>query len=87
MSLNPLQIQELLDENRAHECDGFGMEHICVRIASITIAMAKNTRRLCMVTLPGPRMFRCECIRNASLEMRSARCAVTAVISWRLPCE
>jgi GTP cyclohydrolase II len=35
MSLNPLQIQELLDENRAHECDGFGMEHICVRIASI----------------------------------------------------
>jgi GTP cyclohydrolase II len=35
MSLNPLQIQELLDENRAHECEGYGKDHICVRIASI----------------------------------------------------
>jgi len=35
MSLDHLQIQELLDENRAHECDGFGKDHICVRIASI----------------------------------------------------
>ena len=35
MSLNPLQVQELLDENRAHECDGFGKDHVCVRIASI----------------------------------------------------
>ncbi|MFU8771059.1 MAG: GTP cyclohydrolase II [Anaerolineales bacterium] len=35
MSLTPLQIQELLDENRAHECDGFGKDHVCVRIASI----------------------------------------------------
>jgi GTP cyclohydrolase II len=35
LSLTPLQIQELLDENRAHECDGFGKDHICVRIASI----------------------------------------------------
>ncbi len=35
MPLNPLQIQELLDVNRAHECDGFGKDHICVRIASI----------------------------------------------------
>jgi GTP cyclohydrolase II len=35
MSLTPLQIQELLDENRAHECDGYGKDHICVRIASI----------------------------------------------------
>ena len=35
MSLTPLQIQELLDENRAHECDSFGKEHVCVRIASI----------------------------------------------------
>lgn len=35
MPLNRLQIQELLDENLAHECDGFGKEHVCVRIASI----------------------------------------------------
>ena len=35
MPLTPLQIRELLDENRAHECDGFGREHVCVRIASI----------------------------------------------------
>jgi GTP cyclohydrolase II len=35
MPLSPLQIQELLNENRAHECDGFGKDHICVRIASI----------------------------------------------------
>jgi GTP cyclohydrolase II len=35
MSLNPFQIQELLDENRTHECDGFGKDHVCVRIASI----------------------------------------------------
>jgi GTP cyclohydrolase II len=35
MSLTPLQIQELLDENRAHECEGFGKDHVCVRIASI----------------------------------------------------
>jgi len=35
MSLSHLQIQELLDENRAHECDGVGPDHVCVRIASI----------------------------------------------------
>jgi len=35
MSLSPLQIQDLLDENRAHECDGVGEDHVCVRIASI----------------------------------------------------
>jgi GTP cyclohydrolase II len=35
MSRSPLQIQELLDENRAHECDGVGEDHVCVRIASI----------------------------------------------------
>ncbi len=35
MSLNHLQIQELLNENRSHECDGFGKDHVCVRIASI----------------------------------------------------
>ncbi|HVO39693.1 MAG TPA: GTP cyclohydrolase II [Spirochaetia bacterium] len=35
MPLTPLQIRELLDENRFHECEGFGREHICVRIAAI----------------------------------------------------
>ena len=30
-----LPIEQLLDENRAHECDGCGDEHICVKIASI----------------------------------------------------
>ena len=35
MALTPLQIRELLDDNRAHECDGFGKNHVCVRIASI----------------------------------------------------
>lgn len=35
MSLSHLKIQELLDENRAHECDGVGPDHVCVRIASI----------------------------------------------------
>jgi GTP cyclohydrolase II len=30
-----IPIQELLDENRAHECEGCGEEHICVKIASI----------------------------------------------------
>jgi GTP cyclohydrolase II len=35
MPLNHMQIKEILDENTAHECEGFGKEHICVRIASI----------------------------------------------------
>ena len=35
MSLTHLQIKELLDENRDHDCDGVGEDHICVRIASI----------------------------------------------------
>ena len=35
MPLNRLQIRELLDENRAHECEGYGKDHVCVRIASI----------------------------------------------------
>jgi GTP cyclohydrolase II len=35
MPLTPLQIRELLDENRYHDCDGFGPENICVRIAAI----------------------------------------------------
>jgi len=35
MPLNHLQIQELLDENTCHECDGYGQDHVCVRIAAI----------------------------------------------------
>jgi GTP cyclohydrolase II len=35
MALNALQIKEILDENRAHECDGYGKDRICVRIAAI----------------------------------------------------
>ena len=30
-----LQIKELLDENRDHECPGIGEDHICVKIAAI----------------------------------------------------
>jgi GTP cyclohydrolase II len=35
MPLSPLRIKELLDENRAHDCDGFGKDKVCVRIAAI----------------------------------------------------
>jgi len=35
MPLTKLQIKDLLDENRYHECEGFGKDHVCVRIASI----------------------------------------------------
>ncbi len=35
MSLTPLQIKGLLDENHGHECEGVGREHICVRVESI----------------------------------------------------
>jgi GTP cyclohydrolase II len=35
MALNALQIKEILDENRAHECDGYGKDRVCVRIAAI----------------------------------------------------
>jgi len=35
MSLTHLQIKELLDENRSHECEGYGQDGICVRIAAI----------------------------------------------------
>jgi GTP cyclohydrolase II len=35
MPLSRLQISELLDENRAHECDGYGGDHVCVQIASV----------------------------------------------------
>jgi GTP cyclohydrolase II len=33
--MSHLQIQELLDENRDHDCPGVGEAHICVRIAAI----------------------------------------------------
>jgi len=35
MSLTPMQIKELLDENREHECEGYGRDRVCVRIAAI----------------------------------------------------
>ncbi|MGQ0603731.1 MAG: GTP cyclohydrolase II [Anaerolineales bacterium] len=35
MSGKHLPIKELLDEGRAHECNGVGDDHICVKIASI----------------------------------------------------
>jgi GTP cyclohydrolase II len=35
MAMNHLQIKELLDENRFHNCDGVGKDKICVRIAAI----------------------------------------------------
>lgn len=35
MSGTHLPIKELLDENRLHECEGLGPDHICVKIASI----------------------------------------------------
>ncbi len=33
--LTHLKIKELLDDNREHNCDGVGDDHICVRIAAI----------------------------------------------------
>jgi GTP cyclohydrolase II len=35
MGLTHMQIKELLDEGRAHACDGIGPDHICVKIAAI----------------------------------------------------
>jgi len=35
MGLTHMQIKELLDENRAHECEGVGPGKVCVRIAAI----------------------------------------------------
>ena len=35
MPLTPLQIKDLLDENRTHDCEGVGKDRVCVRIASI----------------------------------------------------
>ncbi len=35
MALTHMQIKELLDENRDHDCPGVGEQNICVRIAAI----------------------------------------------------
>ena len=35
MSLTPMQIKELLDEGRKHECEGYGRHRVCVNIAAI----------------------------------------------------
>jgi GTP cyclohydrolase II len=35
MGLTHMQIKELLDESRIHECEGFGPDHICVKIVAI----------------------------------------------------
>ncbi|MFC1996857.1 GTP cyclohydrolase II [Chloroflexota bacterium] len=35
MHLSNQKIKSLLDENKDHECEGLGEDHICVRIASI----------------------------------------------------
>jgi GTP cyclohydrolase II len=35
MSLTHMHIKELLDESRAHACDGYGPDHVCVKIAAI----------------------------------------------------
>lgn len=35
MTLPAMKIKELLDENLAHECDGYGHDKVCVRIAAI----------------------------------------------------
>ena len=35
MALTQLQIKQLLDEGRKHECDGYGPDKVCVRIAGI----------------------------------------------------
>lgn len=35
MTLSAAQIKELLDENCCHNCDGYGDDHICVKIEAI----------------------------------------------------
>jgi GTP cyclohydrolase II len=35
MKLSELQIKEILDENRVHECEGVGPDKVCVKIAAI----------------------------------------------------
>src|SRR5713226_3368924 len=35
MSLTHMQIKQLLDEGAKHECDGYGRDHVCVKIVAI----------------------------------------------------
>ena len=35
MGLTHMHIKEILDESRAHACDGVGPDHVCVKIAAI----------------------------------------------------
>ena len=35
MPIESPTLEQLLDDNRAHECDGIGSEHVCVRLAAI----------------------------------------------------
>ena len=35
MSLNPLEIDEILKAEYDHDCGGFGKDHVCVRIVAI----------------------------------------------------
>ena len=35
MALTHMQIKDLLDEGLKHQCDGYGPDHVCVKIASI----------------------------------------------------
>jgi GTP cyclohydrolase II len=35
MGLTKMQIKDLLDEGRVHACDGYGPDHVCVKIAAI----------------------------------------------------
>lgn len=35
MALSNMKIKEILDESRAHECEGLGPDKVCVRIAAI----------------------------------------------------
>jgi GTP cyclohydrolase II len=35
MALSKMRLKELLDDNLSHECDGFGPDKVCVRVAGI----------------------------------------------------
>jgi len=35
MAMTKMQIKELLDENRLHDCEGMGRDKICVRVAAV----------------------------------------------------
>jgi hypothetical protein len=55
MGLTHMKIKELLDEGRAHACDGVGPDHVCVKIAVIAELQAKtiDVKRE-KVTAPSP---------------------------------